>query len=424
MRFGMFSTQYSPIAFDFGNSSVKILQIGTGDHPSLIAAAQLDIPEEEQQNPEKLPAFFNRELPKLLQQCKFKGKRAVCAVPSGQTFIQHMQLTPMEGMSHDDLVMGQLQTQMGCTPDSVVVRSVNVTNVHRGGQAKTEMICFAIARDTVMRYVDTLRRCRLEAVGAHTEILSMVRAFDHLNRRESDSQITSLYVDLGRSGMRVAISHGREIVFARHIQVGGKHLDERIAATLHCDVTSARAHRLCVQTIDEVTSPGPAKAAPTEGMAVLNAALSEAEADTDARAKAEADDSTKATASVPDRRVGMVPPELNNAVDPSDAPKAIVNVDLSELLDTITDELSMCLRYHQGLFPERKIDRAIFLGGETRQMWLCQHIVKVLRLPGQMGDPLARLERAKDTQTPGLELGVPQPGWAVACGLCLTPTDL
>ena len=66
----------------------------------------------------------------------------------------------------------------------MVVRSVNVGSVHRGGQAKTEMICFAIARGTVMRYVDLLKKCSLEAAGAHTEITSMVRAFDHLTRRE------------------------------------------------------------------------------------------------------------------------------------------------------------------------------------------------------------------------------------------------
>jgi Tfp pilus assembly PilM family ATPase len=97
---------------------------------------------------------------------------------------------------------------------------------------------------------------------------------------------------------------------------------------------------------------------------------------------------------------------------------------MTELLDTVADELSMCLRYHQGLFPERSIDRAIFLGGEARQAWMCQHIVKKLRLPAQLGDPIARMNREGTPPTPGLKLDQPQPGWAVTCGLCTAPTDL
>ena len=38
------------------------------------------------------------------------------------------------------------------------------------------------------------------------------------------------------------------------------------------------------------------------------------------------------------------------------------------------------------------------------------------------GDPLARYLANGVSETPGLTLGQPQPGWAVACGLCNAPT--
>ena len=84
----------------------------------------------------------------------------------------------------------------------------------------------------------------------------------------------------------------------------------------------------------------------------------------------------------------------------------------------------MCLRYHRVLFPDRRLDRAIFLGGESKQMWLCQHIVRQLRVPAQLGDPLARLTQDKSVKIPGISIDEPQPGWSVACGLCRAPTDL
>ena len=97
---------------------------------------------------------------------------------------------------------------------------------------------------------------------------------------------------------------------------------------------------------------------------------------------------------------------------------------MSELLETVGDELSMCLRYHRVLFPDRPIDRIIFLGGEARQTWLCQHLIRTLRLPAQLGDPLARLDCDSAAKVTNLSLDDPQPGWAVACGLCIAPTDL
>jgi len=308
---------------------------------------------------------------------------------------------------------------MGCLPESVVVRSIDVSAVHRDGQARGEIICFAMTRDTVMRHVELLKRCKLNTVGVHTETMSMVRSFDHLNRRESDVDVTTLYVDMGWGGTCVALAHGRQIVFARYIQIGGRHFDQLIAKALGCEAANARAHRLSMEgpTARTAHVPG-ASASGEEGAGRLSAAAAQASGSPPPSAGGE-------TATASDRRVGAVPAEYCREVEArEEPPQPPANVDLTELLDTIADELSMCRRYHQGLFPNRTIDRAIFLGGESRQVWMCQHIVKSLRVPAQLGDPLARMSREGTPGTPGLTLDEPQPGWAVPCGLCTSPTDL
>src|SRR4030095_8024564 len=137
-----------------------------------------------------------------------------------------------------------LRAQMNVLPQNVVVRSVQVCPVHRNSQMRTEMICFAIAKDTVMRYVDLLRKCKLEVVGVHTETLALLRAFDHINRRVEDVNTTTLYADMGWSGTCVAIAHGKQLVFARYINIGGKQFDHMIASSLKCDLGEARQKRL------------------------------------------------------------------------------------------------------------------------------------------------------------------------------------
>ncbi len=419
MRLGVFSAQTSPIAIDFGTSSVKALQIQPGEKPTLVAAAQLEIPHDIRQQSDQLFDFYQRELPVLLHKSRFKGKRVVCGIPSSHSFIQHMQVTPMNGMSTEDLIRAQLQTQMKCSPQSIVVRVIEVTEKPSGSQAKQEVICLAVARDTVMRYVNLLNKSRLEVVGAHTEIMSIVRAFDHIHRRAGDDEVATLYVDLGWGGTRVAVAHGKKIVFARYIQIGGRHFDQHIASTLHCDMASAHAHRLSLRDSSEFNQASSSQhETGTKGAALLNVAMAQSNMSESNRRKKK----HQATAQA-ERRVGQAPPELTQSVTPESMQQAIANVDLSELLDTVTDELSMCIRYHQGKFPDRRIERAIFLGGESGQMWLCRHVVKAVRLNAQLGDPLARVEGKERIKTPGLTLDQPLPGWATVYGLCTASAD-
>lgn len=424
MAFGMFSAQCSPIAIDFGSSSVKLLQIGAGDKPPLIAAAELPITTTMAANPAELQEHLGRELPKLLRQGRFKGKRVVCSVPCGQTMIQHVQISPSDSPANRDaLVKAQLQAQFGWSPGNVVVRAIDVTEVHRDSQPRMETICFAVARETVMNHVQLLGRCKLEVVGVHTEVMAMVRAFEHLHRRKDDENVTTLYIDLGYGGTKVAIGHGSRLVFAKCIQLGGRHLDHLIAETLHCDLAAAKAHRLSHNAALSAEAEAPAAARSgamsSELPAMLRVGMAAADSPTASGSRSDA-----AAATVTDRRSGQQPAGLRADITPADPPAPPANMCFDDLLDSIVDELSMCVRYHESLFPGRAINRAIFLGGEARQSGLCRSIARALHMPAQLGDPLSRLLVAGTPVTPGLSLQTAQPGWAVPFGLCTAPTDL
>ena len=413
MGLSMFSSSGSPIAFDFGMTSLKVLQITQGDEPEIAAAAELTIPEPIRGDTAQRMAFCQRELPKLLRSAGFKGKSAVFSVPCSSTFIQHMQLYSLDGLSMSEQVKSQLQTQLGCDPNNIVVRTTEVAPVHRDGQALTETICFAIPRETVMQHIELLKRCRLQTKSVHVPGTAIVHAFSHLNRRDEDDSVATMYVDMGYSGTRVAIAHGNDIVFARRIPIGGMHFDQQIASALNSGIPTARAKRLALQGEQVVTETMRVRnrAPQAEGMAYLNAAENLQKAEDDAPVATD------------DRRGNEAPAELGCEVSAGELPDFGPGVDISELLDILADELSMSIRYHKGLFSGRAIDRVIFLGGEARQLWLCQNVVRSLQLPAQMGDPLVRLSGNNPPATPGLSLHEPQPGWAVACGLCAAPLD-
>ncbi|MBX3373266.1 MAG: pilus assembly protein PilM [Phycisphaeraceae bacterium] len=396
MAFSVFQNQLSPIAIDFGTASIKMLQVSVGEKPQVVAAGELPIPDAIRGDTEKLLAYCNDYVPGLLSSGKFRAKRAVIALPSSRTFIQHMQLPNVEGTTRLDQVKGQLQMRLGVSPEGLVIRYRDVTDIQRGGQLRHEAICFAIARDTVMHFVEMLRRFKLNVVGVHPETQAMIHAFSHLFQTDADRGLTTMFVDLGWGGAQVAIAHGDRLVLARYIAIGGRQMDQRMAAELHCDVIAARTQRLGMGDQARRAARGERS---SRDSAILSAA-------SDAWSQAVgAGTATKA----PPRGT----PSLVSA-----------KVDLTELVDTIADELAMCLRYHASLFPDREVDRLVLAGGEARQLWLGRAMAERLGIPTFLGDPLLRLLGDAALETPGVDLREPQPGWTVACGLCSAPTDL
>jgi hypothetical protein len=64
----------------------------------------------------------------------------------------------------------------------------------------------------------------------------------------------------------------------------------------------------------------------------------------------------------------------------------------------------------------------VFVGGEARSRWICQHLAQELGIAAQVGDPLVRMSRVSNiSPDSGIDRRQPQPNWSVAIGLSLGP---
>ena len=91
-------------------------------------------------------------------------------------------------------------------------------------------------------------------------------------------------------------------------------------------------------------------------------------------------------------------------------------------LAKLIEELNLCRRYHEATFSNKPVGRLIFVGGEARQRWMCQHIARSMQLAAQIGDPLVRMGRTTEVSIEsGIDRRQPQPAWAVALGLSMGP---
>jgi type IV pilus assembly protein PilM len=409
-----------PIGVDFGTSALKVLQISSAESPNLIAAASIPTPEELLNEPQKRLAFQLEQLQKLTKSGQLRGKRAACAIPASHTYCKHLQIQPDASAELGSMVRAAVAGQLGCLPDALVCRHIEVGPA--AGSGKTEIIALAASRGVVQQMMAGLRAAKLEPVGIHPECTAVLRCFDHITRRAEDSELTSLYLDLGASSTRVIIAQGRQVVFAKTISIGGHFLDHTVARQLRCDQAEARKHRLALANLAKETK---AQDPLASAMPAMAAGMSQAQAGArKSIGQAVGGAGAGATATAAEQRSGQSPAGYADVAGLQGNAMAPGRADLSEPLDALTDEIAMCVRYHDTINPGRKIARLVFIGGESRHVALCQHIAKVLRVPAHVADPLARLGRSGEVPVSGLTLGEPQPGWAVALGVSLSPTDL
>jgi type IV pilus assembly protein PilM len=385
---GLLANSTLPIAIDFGVGALKVLQISSGEPHALVAAAQVDTPDDILLDSAKRFEFQSQALSRLIKAGGFKGKRAVCGIPAVQMFCKHLQFPKADG-DVEAQVETALPAELGCHPDALVYRHVVVGELAAGPAAgKTEVICFAVPRDLIGRIMQLLKACKLEPVGIQPSCLAMMKAFEPAVGEAEANQVT-LYLDMGTGATTCMIAHGKDLVFAKTIHLGGRHLDETIARQLKCNIAWARSQRLATENLTPSRTPGPAAEPALAGAAAVNGT----------------------GAAGPGPRLAEHTP-------------AALRFDLSDALETLTDEVAMCLRYHDTIFPGNRVSKAIFVGGEARHRGLCQHIARKLRVPAQVADPLARLGRTGTEPVKDVDLTQPQPAWAVALGLCLSPTDI
>lgn len=371
-----------PIAVDFGTTALRVLQLAPGEPPSLVAAASVPTPDNLLFDPVKRINYQLERLPRVLKEGGFRSRRVVGIVPGDATFCKHLQVGKIEGAKLAEVVSQAVPAELGVPSSALVIRHNEVKGVENLG-GKTEVVCFATPKEFVKRIMEGIKQGKATPVGMHTPWTALARVVGDLHPGESSVEHTTLCLDIGWSRTDVLILHGSMIAFARSIEIGGRELDEAVRKQLKLEPMEARQHRL------RMTQLCPRRGEPTsgdgEGMALLGAGI--------------------AKASAQPRAVGR-------------------EADLTEAVEMLTDEVRMCLRYHESLFPSRSVDRAVFVGGESRQTALVEELGRRLRLTADTADPMARIARTGKEPMSGVDFNEPQPGWAAAVGACLCPTDL
>jgi type IV pilus assembly protein PilM len=389
MAFGWFNARTNPIAVDIGTDLIKVLQVEPREGAlRLQAAACMEIPDELRTKPNERDAFTAETLRKLLADGSFRGKQVVTCLPASSMAVQHLRLPKMSPEDIQKALPFEAAGKLPFDPARAVLRHVIAGEVYQNSETRIEVILMAAPRDRVERHLATISKAKAEVVGIHVEPTALIGCFAHLFRRKGDDQISTMFIDMGAGSTHVVIAHGTHLVFAKHVCVGGDLFTQSVAESLKVNISMGRSLRL------EAAARATAAHRLPPGVVAISAGPDNAH--------------PLGMANTPRPAAGK--PDMTEEIMQK------IAAALADPVETLVCELQMCVRYYESIFPDKSVDRIIFVGGESRQVPLCQLIAQRLGLPATLGDPLARL--AKDEKTAcSIDFRQPQPAWAIAVGL-------
>ncbi len=438
-----FAPKANPIGVDFGTDSLRLAQVRVegGEH-RLVAAASADVPSHIRNDARARLEFFVDTVRDLLAQGRFHGRQAILSLPSAQMYIQHLRLPKMDEEALKKALPWEVRGKLPIDPSAALLRHISAGEIYADNDPKLEVIVMAAAREAINQYLAAAGRARLDVVGMNVEPKALIDCFAHIFRRRTDEDQTNFFVDIGCNATRAVIAREDQVLFARSINIGGEHFNRAVAAAMNIGVQDAKVLRLKLCAA-QLATPAPSAEAPAveaiattpqaspaadasvqeddqNAFALLGAAMS-------AAGKRNSDAPAVQSAPSVDRRSPGLADEALPAGMTSEQQRQLETVAAAcqEPLQRLIDELDLCRRYYESTFPNRPVDRLLFVGGEARQRMLCQQIARQMQLAAQVGDPMVRMGKTCDI---GLESGIdrrqPQPGWAVAIGLSMGPAHI
>ncbi len=369
-----FKTQsWQPIGLDIGHNSIRMIQLAMNKgHVNVLAAEQVRVGPDINDDPEQRTSFIISAIEQMLAKSKFRGRDVVSCLPNDKLKITSVRLSPIDSGEVDTVLRKEAAQRFGLDPDKDVINYMFAGDVGHGDEVKNEWILFAADNETIKKHIEMLEQAQLIPVAIDPIPCALFRSFEMSLRRQEDRDRTVVFVDIGSRFTTVVFSRNGEISFTKQIPIGGEKFNREISAKLGINTSEAAKLRATLQR-QRPTNSG------TDG--------------SDSTPKSSIDASTR---QVMADAIGAVAEELAR-------------------------EISLCFRYYTVTFRGKRVERAVFAGGEAYENILLNVLRQQLTVEIELAQPLRGLDLTNvnfDSDRRGLLCE-----WAVAVGLSLKGWD-
>ncbi len=387
-----------PIGLDIGHNSIKMIQLTINDGQiSVIAADKVRIDPAingDGQYTGCLTAerrtFVVSAVKQILEKGNFRGRDVISCLPNDRLKITSLRLAESDSGEIEQSLKKEAAQRFGMDPDKDAINYMLAGSVRQGDEVKNELILFAVDNETIKSHIEMLEEAQLRPVAIDTVPCALFRSFERTLRRLEDREHTVVFVDLGNRFTTVVFGRGGEISFVKQIPIGGEKFNREIAAKLGIGIKEAVTLRKAFRT--------------ERGLSAAQPFGSEL------RTVEPLDSTVHASGS-------------KHRLD--EATRQVMVDAISAIAEELAREISLCFRYYTVTFRGKRVERAVFSGGEAYESILINVLKRQLTVEIEIAQPLKGFDLSSektdinfDSDRRGLLCE-----WAIAVGLGLKGWD-
>jgi type IV pilus assembly protein PilM len=234
--FRLFESATFPIGIDAGAHSIRFLQFRKGasggdaeGRPlSLQAACRVEL--DSLAGPPE--GRFRAAVEQALASQDFSSKRAVLSLPASAVHAKSVRLPQMPDSDLGQALQWEAKDRFGFDVGDNCGQLVwfRSGEVRRGTEVKDELLLFAINGEVLNSYIEVITAAGLQLAAIDLSMCAAFRSLERVNAGISSG--TAALLDMGRQSSQFIITRDGELVFYKNIDIGGRTVDEAIAAKL------------------------------------------------------------------------------------------------------------------------------------------------------------------------------------------------
>ncbi len=357
---------------DIGHIAIKRIQLGVrAEGVSVLGAESVQIDPSANADEQQRRTFVVATLKQMLADGTFRGKNVVSSLPNGKLKIASVRMTETEDDDIQRVLRKEVRQRFAMDGENDAVDYLVAGTVRLGDDVKNELILFAAEDEAIKSHIEMLEEAGLRPTAIDTVPCALFRSFIRSLRRHEDREKTAIFVDVGSRFTTLVFGRKGEIGFVKQIPIGGERFNQELASKLGITTGEAETLRETLQKERMAESRQGGDAGPD-------------------RAK----------------RGGL------------DASTRQIMIDaVGAVAEELAREISLCLRYYTVTFRGRRIERAVFSGGEAYEEILLNVLRRQLTVKIEVAQPLRGFDVTNlniDNDGRGLFCE-----WAVAVGLGL-----
>ena len=235
-------SSYGPIGVDVGDHTIRMIQFRRESDLAIATAATsrtLGHGETGETDTEQVAAAIRD----MLSSGQFRGNRVVSCLPAAKLLYKNIRLPKMP---YDELaaaVQWEATERLKFSGEAMDVQFIDAGEVLQGQEKRQEVILLAASRNFIEDHIQAFRSCDLELQAIDAVPNALARCIEQALPDGEEDLPVRVVIDVGYNGTKVLMTRGSRICFFKHIEIGGRHMDEALASKLQLPTSAAAEAR-------------------------------------------------------------------------------------------------------------------------------------------------------------------------------------